>query len=123
MSDSRKKTVLVIDDDEIIRNMMRSMLTRMGFQVVVAENGTKGLEEAESLSGDLDLAIMDLFLPDVRGDKICPRIQSRHPGVRIIMMSGYTLEDTRVLSTEVHGFLQKPCNYDMLADIVGRTLG
>ncbi len=122
MSENDKKTVLVIDDDDIIRNMMRSMLARMGFQVILAENGSQGLALAQSWDGDIHLAIMDLFLPDIRGDKICPKVLEKHPDARIIMMSGYALENTDVLQTEIHGFIQKPCSFDELADTVGKVL-
>lgn len=122
MNENNKKTVLVIDDDDIIRNMMQSMLTRMGFQVIVAENGSRGIELAQGWDGDIHLAIMDLFLPDIRGDKVCPVVLEKHPAARVIMMSGYALENTNVLQTQVHGFLQKPCNYDELAQAVENAL-
>lgn len=114
MKETKKQTALIIDDDEILREMMCAMLTRMGYTVVVAENGNTAVETAESWDGDIDVAIMDLFLPDIRGDKICPRIIKKHPNVKIIVMSGYSLEDTKILNTQVHGFIQKPCSYDAL---------
>ena len=122
MNHDDRKTVLIIDDDDILRDMLNTMLQRMGYRVLMAENGSKALEIAESWEGVIDVAIMDLFLPDVRGDKVCPVIIKKHPGVRIIMMSGYGLGDTRILNTEVHGFLQKPCTYDVLSQTLANAL-
>ncbi len=114
MTADYKKTALIIDDDEVLREMMNAMLSRMGYTVVSAENGNKAVETAESWNGNIDVVLMDLFLPDVRGDKVCPKILKKHPNMKIIVMSGYGLEDTKVLNTEVHGFIQKPCSYDTL---------
>jgi DNA-binding NtrC family response regulator len=117
-----KKTALVIDDDELIRAMINSMLTRMGYRVIPAENGTKALEIAEICDTGIDVVLMDLFLPDVRGDKVCPKILARHPHTKIIVMSGYALEDITVLDTEVHGFIQKPCTFESLEGVLGNVL-
>lgn len=109
------KTILVIDDDETLRELLRSMLNRMGYSVLVAENGNQAIQISDTTKGDIDIAILDLFLPDMRGDKICPQIQEKHPNLKIIVMSGYGLQDTKVLKTQVHGFIQKPCTYDVLS--------
>ncbi|GAB6096039.1 hypothetical protein JCM14469_22920 [Desulfatiferula olefinivorans] len=109
------KTVLVIDDDETLRELMRSMLVRMGYTVIVAETGRQALDLSKNSEAPIDIAIMDLFLPDMRGDTICPQIQEIHPGLKVIVMSGYGLQDTAILNTAVHGFIQKPCTYDVLA--------
>jgi DNA-binding NtrC family response regulator len=109
------KTVLVIDDDETLRELMRSMLVRMGYTVMVAETGHQALDLSRNAEGPIDIAILDLFLPDMRGDTICPQIQEKHPDLKIIVMSGYGLQDTGILNTTVHGFIQKPCTYEVLA--------
>lgn len=121
MNEAKIQTALIIDDDEILRELLCAMLTRMGYTVVVAENGNKAIETAESWEGDIDVAIMDLFLPDIRGDKVCPRIIKKHPKVKIIVMSGYGLEDTKILNSEVHGFIQKPCSYETLSKALGKA--
>jgi DNA-binding NtrC family response regulator len=118
LNTDQKKKVLVIDDDETLREMMGAMLTRMGFFVMEAENGTRAIEVSESSADPIDIVIMDLFLPDIRGDKLGPKIIEKHPDLKLIVMSGYGLEDTRVLSTEVHGFIQKPCSYENLSKIL-----
>ena len=110
-----KQTVLVIDDDEILRDLMGSMLIRMGYTVLEAGNGKQAVEKSEACQEPIHIAIMDLFLPDIRGDKVCPKLIKKHPGIKIIVMSGYGLEDTTILNTEVHGFIQKPCSYETLA--------
>lgn len=118
LSTHTQKTVLVIDDDDALRGLMASMLERMGFDVLLAGNGKQAIEIAENHEGKIDIAFMDLFLPDMRGDKISPEIARRHPEARLVVMSGYNLTDTNILNTEVHGFLQKPCTFETLSRII-----
>ncbi|MBU1169029.1 MAG: response regulator [Proteobacteria bacterium] len=118
MNSNASKTILVIDDDETLRELLGSMLKRMGYTVHVAENGKQAIQISESIEETIDIAILDLFLPDMRGDKVCPQIQTKHPGLKIIVMSGYGLQDTAVLNTTVHGFIQKPCTYEMLSKTI-----
>lgn len=121
MSSELKKTVLVIDDDETLRELMESMLQRMGYNVLVAENGKNAIDTAESYGEKIDLAILDLFLPDIRGDRVGPKIMKIHPELKIIVMSGYSLQDTEVLTTDIDGFIQKPCSYETLSEVMGNV--
>lgn len=116
MKDSTKKTMLVIDDDDDLREILEAMLKRMGYHVLTAANGDTAVRLARSYNGTIDGAILDLFLPDIRGDKVCPEIQKLYPGLKIILMSGYGLKDTAVLSVDVNGFFQKPGTYQELKD-------
>lgn len=94
---------------------MKAMLVRMGYSVLLAENGTQAIELSQNGDHRIDVAILDLFLPDMRGDVVCPQIQEKHPDLKVIVMSGYGLQDTAVLATTVHGFIQKPCTFDVLS--------
>lgn len=118
MDKEEKKTVIVIDDDDTLRELMEAMLERLGYDVLVAGSGKQAIDISENHEGTIDIAFMDLFLPDMRGDKISPEIVKSHPDVKVIMMSGYSLTDTNILNIEVHGFLQKPCTFETLSQIL-----
>lgn len=118
LSTKENKTVLVIDDDKTLRELMEAMLVNLGYHVLLAENGEKALEISGKTRGGIDIAFMDLFLPDMRGDKVGPKIIEDNPGLKVIMMSGYALDDTTILETEVHGFIQKPCSFETLSNIL-----
>ena len=75
MTDTLKKTILIIDDDDVLRELMTSMLIRMGYNVLTAASGDAAVQVGLSSGVRIDVAILDLFLPDTRGDKICPEIQ------------------------------------------------
>lgn len=121
MSDIVKKTILVIDDDDVLRDLMQSMLTRMDYNVLTASSGAEAVQVSKTSSVKIDAAILDLFLPDIRGDKLCPEIQESHPELKIILMSGYGLQDTDFLDVKTNGFIQKPCAYQELEEILNKA--
>lgn len=84
------KNILVVDDEEMIRDAVSSYLEKKGFHVLTAESGTQALEILEKQT--ISFVILDLMLPDLSGEEICTRIrkQSRVP---IIMLTAKTMED------------------------------
>ncbi len=116
-----KKMVLVIDDEGVIRDLMQSMLTRLNYNVLTASSGDEAIQVSKTSSVKIDAAILDLFLPDIRGDKICPEILKSHPELKIILMSGYGLQDTDLLNVETTGFIQKPCSYQELKETLNKV--
>ncbi len=116
------KTILVIDDDDVLRELLESMLNRMGYKVIQAASGDDAINIVKTTAIKIDAAILDLFLPDVRGDKICPEMRTIHPELKIILMSGYGLENTDILDIEINGFFQKPGSYSELESVINNAL-
>ena len=83
------ETVLVVEDEETIREVMRRILTRHGYQVILAANGAQAIAIAEDLSHTIDLAITDVVMPGMLGREVTERISEIRPGTRLIYMSGY----------------------------------
>ncbi len=122
MTADLKKTILVIDDDDVLRELLDSMLNRMGYNVLQAASGDDAIKLAGKSDTVIDAAILDLFLPDIRGDKICPEMKKLHPELKIILMSGYSLENTEVFNIEIDGFFQKPGSYYDLESVLNSAL-
>lgn len=78
--------ILVIDDDDLIRNLMERMLRNAGYEVTVAVNGLKGL--AAYKAAPTDLVITDLIMPDMEGIEAIQEFKRRSPALKIIAMSG-----------------------------------
>jgi CheY-like chemotaxis protein len=79
--------VLVVDDDSMIRMVVKSILERQGHSVVLAECGHDGAEAIEAYA--FDIAIVDIFMPDMNGLETIKAFRKTAPGLPIIVMSGY----------------------------------
>ncbi len=79
--------ILVVDDDSLIRLVVKSILEREGHSVVLAECGHEGAEAIEAYA--LDIAIVDIFMPDMNGLETIKAFRKAAPGLPIIVMSGY----------------------------------
>jgi len=80
------KSILVIDDEELLVKMVKTMLEREGFRVLVAPNGKQGLKLFREES--VDLVITDIFMPEKEGLETIRELRRESPGVKIIAMSG-----------------------------------
>ena len=81
------KRVLVVEDEEVVRGLVRQMLVGEGYEVLVAEDG----EEAIELAGQntIDVLLTDLTMPNVGGREVAERLRESQPGLKVIYMSGY----------------------------------
>lgn len=118
------KRILVVDDEEGIRTLVRKVLERQGFQVTEAESGDAALVLLEREGAPYDLLISDMMMPGLDGRSLATRVSKMRPGIRILFISGYT-EDAEVQSGRMAAgtaFLAKPFPYSALVDAVSRLL-
>jgi len=85
-------TVLLVEDDQIMRRLTRRMLEEQGYSVVDAENGKAALQEAATYSGVIDLVLTDVVMPGVSGPELVLHLMKSHPETKFVYMSGYTGE-------------------------------
>lgn len=83
-----KKTVLLVDDNDIIRTLIEDVLSTDGYNVLVAPNGSEALLAFDDHKNEIDLLITDLTMPEMDGRELAAHISSGYPNVRIIFMSG-----------------------------------
>ena len=86
------KTVLLVEDDALMRNLTRQMLEAHGYVVVEAENGNAALERLRSNSIGFDLALTDVVMRGMSGPELALQIIGSHPNTKVLYMSGYTGE-------------------------------
>jgi two-component system, cell cycle sensor histidine kinase and response regulator CckA len=118
------KRILVVDDEEGIRTLVRKVLERQGFQVTEAESGDAAVVLLERDGAPYDLLISDMMMPGIDGRSLANRISQMRPGIRILFISGYT-EDAEVQSGRLPAgtaFLPKPFPHSALIDAVNRLL-
>jgi two-component system cell cycle sensor histidine kinase/response regulator CckA len=99
-------TVLVVDDENGVRELLKSVLERAGFTVVIAEDGREAVEAFRPIADSVTLALIDLTMPGLDGRETLAAMRSIKPDLRAILMSGYSPAD--MVSAASHGFLQKP---------------
>ena len=105
------KSVLVIDDDPLIRKTLSSYLSKKGFEAVAAEDGEEGIQKYEEHIPDL--VILDIRLPDVDGLEVLGRIREKNPNASIIIMTAYDDMKTTIeaIKSGAFEYLVKPLDY------------
>jgi PAS domain S-box-containing protein len=83
------ETVLIVEDEEAMREVTRRILVRAGYQVIVATGGIDAIEVAQTHDGPLDLLVSDVIMPQMLGKEMAERIKQVRPGIRVLYMSGY----------------------------------
>ena len=118
------ETILVVEDEEAVLSMAKRALERQGYTVLTALSGRQALAVALKHPGEIDLLFCDAVMPDLTGGEVADRIAAAHPGIRILMTSGYDrsqLADEDALADLA--FLPKPYTPRELTTRVRRELG
>ncbi len=118
----KKREILVIEDEDLIREMFKEMLSDKGFKVITAEDGLKGVEKFEK-SSSIDLIILDMNMPRMSGKETFFKLKQIKPDVKIIVSTGYTLDnDVRtLLKNGAVGFVHKPFRGEELFSVIEKT--
>jgi two-component system CheB/CheR fusion protein len=117
-------TILVIDDEEVVRMAARATLKQYGYTVLLAENGEKGIELFARKADEISLVLLDMTMPVMSGQETLSGLRAIRPDVRVLISSGYDEDDMmEQLSGEViEGFIQKPYRSPDLAGKVKAVL-
>ena len=116
------KRVLVVEDNDINRVLMKKTLQRLGHQVTTAEGGAEAV--AAAAEGQFDLILMDISMPRVDGTEACRRIRAQNlaEGVDIVALTAHVAADdhARILGTGFAEVATKPISRSELADLISR---
>jgi CheY-like chemotaxis protein len=117
-------TILVIDDEQIVRRTARSMLERHGYTVVLAENGREGVDVFRVLGDKISLVLLDMTMPVMSGEETLRVLKSIRPDVKVILSSGFNEVEAirRFTGKGLAGFVQKPYTSATLAEKVKAIL-
>jgi PAS domain S-box-containing protein len=109
-------TVLVVEDDPLLRQLVARILSRKGYTVIATESVEDALEKSAALDGPLHLVLTDVVMPSMKGPEVADRIRSRHPEARVLYMSGYADDVIARHGILMEGiqFIQKPFTVDGL---------
>ena len=117
-------TILVVDDEPIVRNSLRRALTRFGYRVLEAGDGGSALAALQTADPPVDLVILDLVLPG-GGAGIFEVLKAVRPDLKVLVSSGYSpdADNARALASRAEGFLAKPYEMAELKRAVAQALG
>ena len=118
------ETILLVEDEEMVRTLARQALERYGYKVLDAGCGQAALAAAERHPGKIDLMITDVVMPDMNGIQLAERFRAVSPNTRVLYMSGYSEDVTgsRDSGGEIPNFVRKPFTPAFLARKVRQTL-
>lgn len=118
------ETILLVEDQDMVREIVRIALHNAGYRVLEASNGHDALNVAAKHNGTIDLLLTDVVMPQLGGLPLAEQLCSLQPRLKVIFMSGYT-EDANIqrhLQHSKHEFLSKPFSLDVLATTVRQVL-
>ena len=122
-ADGGTETVLLVEDEESVRQLVRETLEARGYRVLEAENGQAALDAVAAQSGVIDLLITDVVMPEMGGHELAERLLKERPKMKVIYLSGYTEEALVEGKIDGKAFLQKPFTLQILARKVREVLG
>ena len=104
------KRVLLVEDHDSVRNVLRAILEEAGYEVLAAARPTEALALCANRGSSLDLVVADFVLPDMDGPELLEQIRKVHPGIPALYISGYLKDDVRERRFSEPGaaFMQKP---------------
>jgi DNA-binding NtrC family response regulator len=117
-----KHSILVVDDELLIRDLLYDFFTGQGWSISVAENGQKALEVLNDKP--IDLILSDIKMPEMDGLTLASRVRQTHPGLPVVLMTGFPSVETAVsaLRNRVEDYVIKPFNINQLYKLIESKL-
>lgn len=111
-------TILLVDDDDLVRSMLRSALRAAGYDVLDAASPGEALEVCRTFDGHIDLVLTDVLMPAMRGTELVPLLLAHRPELRAVYMSGFTGD----AGPRPEPLLAKPFKLATLFRVIGDAL-
>jgi PAS domain S-box-containing protein len=115
-------TVLLVEDEESLRTLTRSILEQGGYTVIEACNGMEAIEIAKKASSPIHLLLTDMVMPGMNGRAVAEKVEELHPGIRVAFMSGYTGFTTREAASLNGIIIAKPFTRNILLQKLSEAL-
>ncbi len=117
-------TILIIDDEPIVRETWSDALSERGFTVIVAEDGAEGIDIFKKEKDAIDLVILDFIMPVMGGGETFLKLKEIKPDIKVLISSGYGANGIvwEGIGGKAEGFIQKPCPISYLIEKVGEIV-
>ena len=105
-----QETLLIVDDEELIRNMGKRMLEKFGYRVFIASSGREAINILKEESNKIDLMILDMIMPDMDGRETFKHLKEINPDIKVLVTTGYhgNSQDGQFSMDDFNGYLEKP---------------
>ena len=120
-----QKTILLVDDETIIRELMSDVISAQGYEVIHAPDGKQAVDAFRTRAGRIDLVILDMHMPEMDGKQTFEALKSISPDVKVLVSSGFSddVEVRALLSKGAMGIVNKPFRIDDLLRLIKNTIG
>jgi two-component system, cell cycle sensor histidine kinase and response regulator CckA len=124
VSTAGQHLVLVVDDEQPVREAISDILEDQGMQLLMAADGQTAIQLLQEYSEEINLVLLDLSMPGMGGEEVLQEMRKINPTIRVILSSGYDKNDVlhRMRDQSLSGFLQKPYPLEALIEIVQKNL-
>ena len=118
-------TILLVDDEPMITEVGKEMISMLDYDVITASTGMEALEIVETQNKKIDLFIIDMIMPQMSGGELFDKLKSLDPDVKILLSSGYSIdgEAREIINRGCKGFIQKPFTVSQLGEKIRDVLG
>ena len=119
-----KETVLLVDDEEIVRGISGQMLEKLNYETILAGSGKEALEIYRKNKDKIDMIILDMIMPDMGGGETYDSLKEINPNVKVLLSSGYSIDGQaqEILDRGCNGFIQKPFGMKQLSQEIRAVL-
>jgi two-component system, cell cycle sensor histidine kinase and response regulator CckA len=118
------RKILVVDDEEMLRNVCARLLQRLGYEVLTASGGKQAVDLVRQHGKEISLVILDMVMPDMSGSQTYDALQKVAPGLKVLLCTGYSIDGQaqEIIDRGCNGFLQKPFDVATLSAKLQETL-
>ena len=116
--------ILIVDDEEIIRDLVYDVLDESGFLVTPMDSGEAALDYYYKNGDSIDLVLLDIIMPGMSGVEVFKKLKEFQPDIKIILLSGYSKDEgiEELLSCSNADFMQKPISMSLLLSMIDKWL-
>ncbi|MBN1918167.1 MAG: response regulator [Verrucomicrobia bacterium] len=119
-----RETVLVVDDEAIIRDLLGRILEELGYRAIITATGEEAIEAFRARHGEIDCVILDMVLPDLNGDEVFSEMRRIQPDARVVLCTGYSIKPAieEMVRQGVAGVIRKPFQIEELSATIRSAL-
>ncbi len=121
----RNQTILVVDDEEMVRSIATQMLEKLGYHVLVAASGAEAIEIFQQEDQHIDHVVLEMIMPGIDGSEVFDKIKAHDPSAKCILSSGYSRDSqaNAIMKRGCDAFIQKPFRLQELSQLIVSLIG